>query len=367
MKYYRLRHKNNQVAIFNTKTGQQVSQWWEKINASYLLKNKSSYYGAKNKDGKWAIFHIDNPDQPISQWHNQIYRYGGLLQGQSEYYIALDQEEKEAIFHKDNPHEPISQWWNRVFVNGLLQGESDYYMVFDPAKQLAIFHKDNPYDPVSQWWDGMYWNGLLNNKSVYYIAQDNDDKHAIFHKDNPYEPVSQWHNYIYSLGLINGISHYYGTVQKNNSTIQIYHLHDILEPLYEFDIPCKGLLLYFDDKIAIYLDNEDLIMYDAINMQHFTISPLSQDMQDIISDIYDNTEVWDYNGTVISNELIHKYINENFIPIVFTADAPYPCYLYTLDGKFVKKFKSAEDIIQYMQKEIDKTRSKYQCEIMRLY
>jgi len=325
MKHYRLRHKNNQVAIFNTKTGQQVSQWWQNIDASYLLDRKSPYYIAQNKNGQWAIF------------------------------------------HKDNPYEPISHWWHRVYANELLQGESDYYVAFDPAEQVAIFHKDNPDKPVSHWWDGIYWNGLINNKSVYYIAQDNNDKHAIFHKDNLYEPVSQWHDYIYSLGLINGISHYYGTIQKNNSTIQIYHLHNVLEPLYEFDIPCKVFLLYFDEEMAIYLNNEDLMMYDAINMQHRTISPLSKDIQHIVSYIYDDTEILDYVSIIISNELIHKYINHNFIPIVFTADTQNTCYLYTLDGKFVQKFKSTEDMIQYMQKEIDERRSKYQCEVMRLY
>ncbi len=76
IRLYKTRRKNNKKAIFNTKTGQQVSEWWDDINIFYLLDDNSLYYLAKNQDGKWAAFHINNPDEPITQWWDWVAKAG---------------------------------------------------------------------------------------------------------------------------------------------------------------------------------------------------------------------------------------------------------------------------------------------------
>ena len=63
------RNTNDEVAIINPDTGEQISQWWKMI---YLNAKPTEYYGVKNHDNKYAIFHINNPNEPISQWYMKL-------------------------------------------------------------------------------------------------------------------------------------------------------------------------------------------------------------------------------------------------------------------------------------------------------
>ncbi|MGC8871153.1 MAG: hypothetical protein ACP5PT_08725 [Brevinematia bacterium] len=54
---YKIKEKNRKQAIFN-ENNNQVSDCFDEIYEEGLVKEESDYCRA-NKDGKWAIFHID--------------------------------------------------------------------------------------------------------------------------------------------------------------------------------------------------------------------------------------------------------------------------------------------------------------------
>lgn len=124
--------KGKKMALFSN--GKQVSQFWK-----YVFEFGTEYYIAERKDGKQAIFHIDNKEEPISEWWDMVYAVG-LVKGQSPYYIA-EKDRKFAIFHKDNKDKPISGWCDWIYSMGFLEGES-YYFIAGNGEISAIYNKD---------------------------------------------------------------------------------------------------------------------------------------------------------------------------------------------------------------------------------
>ncbi len=362
--YYIAQNSKKQWAIFHISNPEQpISQWWYNIARDGLIIGKSQYYLAQNKSKQWAIFHKDNPNQPISQWWNKIHEYG-FFQNDIPYYMVENERNRWAIFHKDIPDQPISQWWFEINNTGLLNGQSDYYMVKNEKGQYAIFHKDDPDNPVSQFWKYIHLDGCLKGETAYYIAETYGFKMAIFHKDNPNEPVTNWHYYIYPFGLVNGTSECYA-VQENNKTspIYIYHVSNSTQPLYELsDIHPEGLL-YFNDKFAIYLTDQHLMMYDNVNMEHNIIMSLSEELRNTIQEIYKGS-IW-HHIHPNTNRLIFNYLEYNFLPIAINIKDHIYCDLYTLDQGYIGRFDSIKDAKKYMQQEIAKKDISY--DFMRLY
>jgi len=75
----------------------QISKWWKSVSEDGLVKGENEYYTAQRDDGKLAIFHKDNPEEPISKWFN------GFIIKNSDYYIAIEGKKLPYyyIFHKD--------------------------------------------------------------------------------------------------------------------------------------------------------------------------------------------------------------------------------------------------------------------------
>ena len=325
MSKYRILFHNKQQVIIDTETGQQVSQYWKQIEPFGLVEGTSEYYIAQNQNRKWAIFHKDNPDTPISKWHECI-SSNGLLIGQSQYYYAaLNQKGRTAIFHKDEPKAPISNWWYEITSYGLLQ-----------------------------------------DRSEYYLARNQDWQQAIFHKDNPDNPISNWHENICPTGLVNGTSEYYATSMQNNFIIQIYHTSNISQPLYELQNIEKELLVYYDDQYAIYLTPKYLMLYDNSTIEHNILAFLTEEMQGILHKIY-KSRAWIYLDITTTNQLIAEYIQHDFIPIVFDTGHQHECYLYTSAGKYIDKFNSTQHLREYIQQKTSKNINNTSCDILQLY
>ncbi len=364
--YYIAKNHSNQYAIFHINNpAQPISQWWDWIELLGLSTEQLEYYIVKNQNGKRAIFHISDPYKPISQWWDWI-ETCGLIKGQSAYYIVKNQNDGYAIFHRNHPNIPISQWWHAIIrEDGLIKGESDYYIVIDNWKH-AIFHRNYPNIPISQWWDYIEPYGLVKGQSDYYIVQNHNLKYALFYKDNLDEPIAHWHDYIYPCGLINNTSECYAVIDKEASAIQIYHPDDISQPLYMLNKVNRKLLLYFDDKVALYLTTKYLMMYDAITMKHNIIGPLSEKMQKIIHKL--SRRYTTYNIDInITSQLIADYMQHNFLPIVCNDTENYYCYLYTADGNYIGRFSNTQDMIDYIQQEIAKTNKNPSYDMLRLY
>ncbi len=372
--YYRVENQHNEMAIFHKDNPDKpISRWWKSIRTAGLLEGTSEYYIAQNQEDKWAIFHKDNPDEPISQWWGEI-NAEEFLMGNSEYYIAGEFEDyipfsithRMAIFHKDHPDTPISQWHCSISTTGLIKGESEYYVAKNQNEKSAIFHKDNPDQPITQWWDEIWRAGIVVNQSDYYMVC-NQNKTAIFHKDNPDKPITNWHYYIFPFGLIDNTSEYYAALNTFNSPIQIYHLSNIWEPLYELPNKLERVLLYFNDEFALYLSTQKLIMYDSIAMKNKSIAVLPEDMQNIIQSIYKNSASYDINVKT-TYKLISNYIHRGFLPIAIYDNKKRQDYhyLFTTEGQYVEKFDDEQNLIAYMKQEISK---KYDTsfEMMRLY
>lgn len=186
----RLTHKE---AIFDLK-GNQKSKWWmgiHMINEEYYLVDH----------GTRAIFHIDNPDEPVSKW------WGYIVFRSTPYYLAVDMDTttnyiKHAIFHVDDPEKPISKWWDEILPIGLVNGESPYYLAriirLDHDEDLyAIFHVDDPEKPVSGWWININAYDFLTGRSQYYRVQREDYFTAVFRiVDKKEEQVTEWEDII---------------------------------------------------------------------------------------------------------------------------------------------------------------------------
>jgi len=92
---YYLVERDNKKAIFH-KSGIQVSDWFDWISLSGLIKGQSPYYIARSDD-KYAIF--DENGKRISGWFNYIYPFG-LVRGESDYYVARENWNC-AVYHKN--------------------------------------------------------------------------------------------------------------------------------------------------------------------------------------------------------------------------------------------------------------------------
>ncbi len=363
MKKYRIiQNEQNKQAIFDTETGQQISQWWQYI---YIKTQNPEYYIALNDENKEAIFHIDNPNQPISQWWRVIHA-DNMLKGQSEYYVARNQHGKYALFHINNPYEPISQWWLWIEQYRLSGIYPEYYVAQHSNGNKAIFHINNPYEPVSQWWVQFSPSGLLIGQSEYYIAHNYNKQCAIFHIDDPYEPISDWHHHIYPLGLITNTSELYATISSSdhNSPIQIYHYDNIQQPLYKIYTKNKNFLLYFTDTFALYLTDQYIIKHDATNNKVDYFKLLPQHIQIFLYQEYRNKPL-DHISHSITNQLIYQYIDYNFIPVIFNYIDDTMCHIFTKDGNYINSFMNIKDAKKYMQQEIAKKDISY--DFIRLY
>jgi len=367
--YYIVINDENQYAIFHISNPYEpISQWWQNINAVNLLKNQSEYYIAQNSKKQWAIFYINNPHQPISQWWDEIEK-DGLLKGQSDYYM-VKRNLKHAIFHKDNPDTPITPWWDWITPSGFLQGQSDYYIAYS-NEQKAIFHKDDPDRPISQWWNNIYGDGILKNKSEYYMAR-NKDKYAIFHIFDRNKPISDWHNYIFPLGLINNTSEYYATYDYNNSIVQIYHCANKTQPLYELPNVYKNGLLYLTDDFALYLTNKHLMMYDMRKMQHYVISKLPKDMTTVLNRKYQGNTQCNIDTDIIYASMNAIAIND-FIPFIVIIEhektIDWHIYLFTTQGQYAGKFKDLLAMFDYIDQQLSSQQHNKHgnMDIMRLY
>ena len=358
MGQYEIReNEQREVAIFDTETGEQVSQWWKEIYADALIKGTEKYYLAQNKQNQYAIFHIDNQDQPVSNWWNNIY-ISGLLNGKSDYYLVRNNEDKEALFHKDNQNEPISQWWEYIYYDD----DSHYYYIAQNGDgKYAIFYVDNSGEPITSWWDTVYPDGLVKGESNCYIVR-NGDRYAIFHKDiNDSQISGEWYDKLSPIGLVNGTSNCYACKQ-NGSCIQVYHIDDPYRPLYNLHIVDLDSLLYLDGAIAIYVKDGQLKIYDESRKysiddesREYSIAPLSREIKNLMLKGYKIDER-------SSNKLISDYIHYRILPIVINEQ----CFIYDLDGRMLGSFTNIEQAIKYIieEKIINNDNGPY---ILRLY
>ena len=364
--YYIAENHNQKRAIFHKDNPHEpLSGWWYNIYAHELLEGKSECYIAENNNREKAIFHINNPTQPLTQWLDNIYGHA-FLEGKSKYYIAQNQNKQLALFDINQSQYPVSGWWKTIHAEQLLQGKSHYYLAKHQNGTLAIFHTNNPYQPISQWWNDIDPYGLIEGTSDYYIATNQESSKAIFHKDYPDEPLSNWHNYIYPFGLLNNTSEYYAVFSHRNHSIHFYHPNDMSKPLYQISKVHEKSLLFFDYDYIIYVTKNNLVIHNNMYKKPDTIVPLPEDLRQNIFYI-DYKEIPHYTmiNSCTTNHLITTYRRYNFIPIVYHINSKYEGYLYTLSGDYIGKFNNVQNMIEYMQQEIAKKNSS--CDMLRLY
>jgi len=334
----------------------------------------SKYQIIENKEGKKAIFDNETSQQ-VSEWWNNI-EADMLLNGKSQYYIAMDDQERKAIFHIDNPNEPITQWQGWITPFGFLQGQSNYYIAYSKGK-VAVFHISNPDQPVSQLWKMIYGSECLKGKSEYYLAQNQDKQWAIFHIDNPREPISNWYNDtsdVFYYNLLNGTTGYYATYNK--SAVQIYHCTNKIQPVYRLPTPHKHGLLYLTNDFALYLTKQHLMMYDMRKMRNYVVSELPENMKMVLNHKYKGYKLYDIN-TEQTYQSINKFSSDNFIPIlirrtmhIFNEHSPYRnmlhIYLFTTHGKYIGEFENIQEMVNYIEQQ-QLARQNNNVDMLRLY
>ncbi len=271
-------------------------------------------------------------------------------------YTIINNSNEKAIINSETG-EQISQWWSDIKNDGLINEQSEYYIVRNNDNKWAIFHIHNPCEPISQWWDEIYEEGLVKGESEYYAVRNHNKKFALFHKDDLEEPVTNWHTYIYPLGLLNNTSNCYAVLQDGHSPTQIYHLYEKTQYIYEIHNTNKELLLYFDSKLAIYIDKRSLITYDSLNTKENVITILSGETKEIMYDI----------DIMATNQMIAKYIDHHFLPILVNKQHQTYCYLYTLNGDYIGKFLDIENTRSYIQQHISNKYNNLSYDIMRIY
>ncbi len=185
---YVLKRTNLGEAIFD-QTGKQISQWWDEVESIGLREGTTIYYlstrynSAKDITAQ-AIFHIDNPNEPISQWHSGI-RYGGLLiDDSSDYYVAFHYPYKHscagvkfAIFHKDYPDEPVSKWHDLIGDLGLINNTSQCYVAkANNYPYFQVYHVDNPDIPI--------YELPFTNIGIEHILHVNSGFTVLYSKNN---------------------------------------------------------------------------------------------------------------------------------------------------------------------------------------
>ncbi len=123
--------------------------------------------------------------------------------------------------------------------------------------------------------------------------------------------------------------------------------------------------------MVIYFTKKHILLHDVTNQKHEAVALVSDGMQNLIRELYaENT--WYSLDQSTTSRLISQYMKYNFLPIVFSyynildhLDY-YKCYLYTLDGDYVGRFRSVQGMLYYMQKEIVNT-NPLSFDSMRLY
>jgi hypothetical protein len=194
-KYELRKREDGREAIFDTETGEQISDWWYDIWYFGLLKNQSDYYIVMDAYDYCAIFHRDG--RQISKWYEYI-STEGLVEGQSKFYIVATGDDWYAIFDKDG-RRITPQWFDYVWTDGLVKGEREIYLAQKGKKypNFAIFHKDgNMISP--QWFNGiMYKDIFKKDGEEYYIGiekvGENKIKWAIYHLSG--QKVSKYYRY----------------------------------------------------------------------------------------------------------------------------------------------------------------------------
>ena len=130
-KYYSIVRTKDGKVMLADKNGEIVSRAFNDITGG-PINGKSPYYIATRGDGKQAIFDVRTGKQ-VSGWHRSI-NPSGLVNGESLFYIAERNDGKKAIFCVDNPKQPISDWHSFIGIAGLVGGSSPYYMYGEYSK-----------------------------------------------------------------------------------------------------------------------------------------------------------------------------------------------------------------------------------------
>jgi hypothetical protein len=123
-KYYDVVCYSTKYAIFD-KEGNQVSDWFNRIDEDGLIDGKSEYFWAEvlviGVGFHEALVHIKKG--VILEARYIRCRY--LLNGSSEYFIA-NNGYYSAIFHKNG--ERISDWYKSIYDYGLVKGDGEFYI-----------------------------------------------------------------------------------------------------------------------------------------------------------------------------------------------------------------------------------------------
>jgi hypothetical protein len=207
-KYEIKKREDGKMAIFDLRTGEQISQWFDEIYFSERLEVMMGIYLA-SEDDQWAIFDLQG--NQISDWFDEI------KIGRKNYYIAR-KNGKEAIY--DFKGNRISEFFDFIALTGFADRNSDFYLAKKDGK-YAIFYKDGT--RISDWFDDIEIEGLIKRQSNLYIAKK-DGKYAIFNKDG--EQISQWFDYIHQDGLVKNQSDYYiaGHIRDyNKKKLAVYY------------------------------------------------------------------------------------------------------------------------------------------------
>ena len=335
---YEVRHANRREAIFDTETGQQISKWWIRIYEDGLVKGQSEYYkaGVKVQKSKItdiyeivevALFHKDKR-KPVSRRWKQIEAYH-LLCGQSKYYLAQNQEGKWAIFHINNPDVPASKWWDRIIIKEPLE-KMQYYTVTD-GKQEAVFHIDNPDEPISQWWDGV-------RITVYpYLTLLQDKKWCISHISNPDQPMTDWHAWIDDYHT----AHHVFVVKNLDETYSMY---------LAIDTTMQHILEHSKDSIHIVATSSRYIIYTTYQRHEKTETVYVYDVQTrhIAQIKVVEVDTIDTDRTRELLMLLNENHIENFIPICVVEGFKYPKVIfYNILYKYTQEYEYILHISQH--------------------
>ncbi len=72
-----------------------------------------------------------------------------MVKGQSAYYKVIRRDGKQAIFHKNDKDNPVSNWYDIIFMKGLVMGESEYYEVSDSKRRGSVYYVSDKNNPIN--------------------------------------------------------------------------------------------------------------------------------------------------------------------------------------------------------------------------
>ncbi len=114
--------------------------------------------------------------------------------------------------------------------------------------------------------------------------------------------------------------------------MRVYHIVNPTSPWYE--IPkkdAKYILLYVDDKIAIFLHGTCITAFASFFGEELEVANLPK--------------LHPYLDLYNTGLLISKYINKSFIPVIFKNIS----YLYDIEGNFYGTFTSKDNLENKIQ------------------